>query len=173
MASSPAGTDIFYKAMRGRSQGQRYASLECQPCKRNITDPRKARCGIRFDPDALDSFTEHLRGQKHQKIVARLEVPNTVQIFRALDGTTVKWDHVRCVTQVEGEDEQFPTVQSLDWTPWQQEVNKRERDSGQPVTSWLRPSDRGDGAFDDGPFAASPYEESCFTGSKRARQART
>ena len=152
------GTDVLYKELRSHApQGQRYDCLKCEPCQRLLRDAKNP--SIRYDPDALDNLTEHLRGKAHRKKVAWLEGQDALQTFHALDGTPVQWDHCQGTVRVDGVKKEPSMRQGLDWTSWHDEVNARERTSGLPLTVFSSPGDRGDGTFDDELFAAWPCEE--------------
>ena len=89
-ASESSGAELCRVLRDGCADTQPLKDVFCKACaKMFLAPPPVTRNEIKFQPDALDIFLQHLGGKKHRKRVAGLEEENAWQVVRAQCGAEV------------------------------------------------------------------------------------
>ena len=125
----------FYKRMREPDRlGERYDILRSELCQRDVLKPPPNK-KIKYDPDALDNFAEHLRSKAHCKKVAMLS-DDKLQTFTTLGGQTVAFNHKTGQTN-----EPSVNASSASWASWHRTVDACAQANGEPREQWQGPDE--------------------------------
>ena len=147
MFASESSCAELYRVLRdGCANTQPLKEVFCKACAKTLlAPPPDKRKEIKFQPDALDIFLEHLGGKKHRKRVSGLQEENAWQAFRAQCGAEVCFNHLSGELRTTDGNQAASSSSSdrVDWTSWHQTIDARMKTSCLPQHDWKGPSDRG------------------------------
>ena len=105
---------------------------------------------------------EHCSEKQHAQKLNQLDFTRVVQVYHTLDGVGGRFTHLTGEigdAMDSSRQRQQPCEHCINWSSWHGAVNAREKASYTELPVLANATDRGDGAFGDGPRHCWPEED--------------